>query len=260
MLTLVPLAFDPAAQAQTAPADPRVGVWTLSSAQATLDPPNRLSITSQPGGMHVVMSGETHFDFTADLNGKKSPAPGNLGFDQIELHKISKREAEVKEEKGGALIASVREKLSQDGNELTSTTAVTGRAVQTTVWTRTGGKKAKLDPFVGEWTQDPGKTRLQQGQKLQIEADGQGGTRFIADYSYTGRLDGKPYDLKNSRNDTVTLTLVDAHTVDAAYRRDNQVTQTDKWVVSADGHEMTVTTAGTLETGQRLTEKLTFKK
>ncbi len=82
----------------------------------------------------------------------------------------------------------------------------------------------------------------------------------MADYSYTGRLDGKPYDLKNSRNDTITLTLADAHTVNAVYRRDNQVTQTDKWVVSADGHEMTVNTAGTLETGQRLTEKLTFKK
>jgi hypothetical protein len=210
--------------------------------------------------MHVVMSGETHFDFTANLNGKKSPAPGNLGFDRIELHKIDRRQAEVKEEKNGAVIATVREKLSQDGSELTSTTAVTGKAVQITVWTRTRGKKAKLDPFVGEWTEDLGKSLMQQGQKLQIEADGQGGTRFLADYSYTGRLDGKPYDLKNSRNDSVVLSLVDAHTVDAVYQRDNQVTQKDRWVVSADGHQMIVSTSGTLETGQRLAEKLVFQK
>ncbi len=69
-------------------------------------------------------------------------------------------------------------------------------------------------------------------------------------------FDGKQYDLKNSRNDTVTLQLVDPHTVDAIYRRDDQVTQKDRWVVSADGQQMTLTTTGTLETGQRVTEKL----
>jgi hypothetical protein len=31
-------------------------------------------------------------------------------------------------------------------------------------------------------------------------------------------------------------------------------------VVSADGQQMTLTTTGTLETGQHLTEKLVFKK
>jgi hypothetical protein len=58
----------------------------------------------------------------------------------------------------------------------------------------------------------------------------------------------------------VTLELVDPRTVDASYQRDNQITQKDRWVVSADGQQMTLTTAGTLETGQRLTEKLLFKK
>jgi hypothetical protein len=58
----------------------------------------------------------------------------------------------------------------------------------------------------------------------------------------------------------VTLQLVDAHTVDAVYQRDNRATDKDRWVVSADGHQMTLTTAGTLETGQRVTEKLVFKK
>jgi hypothetical protein len=82
----------------------------------------------------------------------------------------------------------------------------------------------------------------------------------MGDFSYTARFDGKVYDLKNSRNDTVTLELVDPHTVDARYQRDGQVTQKDRWVVSADGQQMSVATTGTLETGQRLTEKLVFKK
>ena len=82
----------------------------------------------------------------------------------------------------------------------------------------------------------------------------------MGDFSYTARFDGKQYDLKNSRNDTVTLELGDPHTVNAVYRRGDQVTQKDSWVVSADGQKLTLSTAGTLETGQRLTEKLLFKK
>ena len=209
---------------------------------------------------HVVMSGETHLDFVANSNGRPSAAPGNLAFNQIELRRIDKRQAEVKEEKDGAVVATVREKISNDGNELTSTTTAPGHSDKITVWTRSGGKKVPNDLFAGEWTQDLSKTRLRQGLVLKIEADGSGGIRFLGDFSYTARFDGKPYDLRNSRNDTVTLELVDSHTVDASYQRDNQVTQKDRWVVSADGQQMTLTTSGTLETGQRVTEKLVFKK
>jgi hypothetical protein len=42
--------------------------------------------------------------------------------------------------------------------------------------------------------------------------------------------------------------------------RDDQVTQNDSWVVSADGRQMTLTTTGTLETGQHVTEKVAFQK
>ena len=95
---------------------------------------------------------------------------------------------------------------------------------------------------------------------LKIEAEGDGGVRFSGDFSYSARFDGKEHDLKNSKNDTVTLQLVDARTVDSIYRRDDQIAQKDRWVVSADGAEMTLTTTGTLETGQRIMEQLLFKK
>jgi hypothetical protein len=248
------------ATAQPGGADPRIGSWTLISAQSSLDPPNRLSITPLHDGVHVVMSGETRLDFTANWNGHDSSAPGNLAFNQIELRRIDKRQAEVKEKKDGTVVATVREKLSNDGNELTTTTAAAGHTDKITVWTRSGGAKVAKDLFAGEWTQDLTKTRLRQGLVLKIETDGSGAIRFLGDFSYTARFDGKPYDLKNSRNDTVTLELVDPHTVDAIYRRDNQVTQTDRWVVSAEGQQMTLSTTGTLETGQRVTEKLSFKK
>jgi hypothetical protein len=101
---------------------------------------------------------------------------------------------------------------------------------------------------------------MRQGLLLKFEADGKGGVRFSGDFSYTARFDGKQYDLKNSRNDTVSLELVDAHTVDAIYRRDGQQVQKDRWVVSADGRQMTLTSTGTFETGQKMSEKLGFQK
>lgn len=240
-------------------ADPRIGSWTLVSAQSTLNPPNTLSITALHDTVHVVMSGETRLDFTAKSDGHNTPVPGNPGFNEVELHRVGKQ-AEVKEMKDGTVVATVREKVSMEGNELTITTARTGHADQITVWTRSGGAKVLRDPMAGNWTEDLSKTRLRQGLVLKIDSDTNGGVRFSGDFSYAARFDGKPYDLRNSRNDTVTLQLVDPHTVDSIYRRDEQVTQKDRAVVSADGQTMTLTTTATLETGQHLVEKLVFKR
>lgn len=240
--------------------DPRVGTWTLISAQSSLDPPNHLSVVRLHDSVHVVMTGETHLDFTANSNGHQSAAPGNLEFNQIELHRIDKKQAEVEEKKDGAVVGTIREKLSADGNTLTATRVARSHPDQITVWTRTGGAKSARDLFGGEWTEDLSKTRMAQGLVLKIETNGSGATHFLGDFSYTARFDGKQYDLMDSRNDTVVLGLVDPHTVESVYRRGDQVTQKDRSVVSPDGHEMTVTTTGTLETGQRLTEKLLFKK
>jgi hypothetical protein len=245
---------------QAGSADPRIGTWTLISAQSNLDPPNRLSVTPLHNGVHVVMTGETHFDFTANSNGHKSPAPGNLAFNQIELHRIDKRQAEVQQEKNGAVVGTVREKLSIDGNELTITTSSKNHPDQITVWTRSGGAKVAGDLFAGEWTEDLSKTRLRQGLVLKVEVEGSGAVHFLGDFGYTARFDGKQYDLQNSRNDTVMLELLDPQTVESVYRRDDQVTQNDKWVLSADGRQLTLTSTGKLETGQRLTEKLLFKR
>ena len=254
------LLFGLLAAAQVGTADPRIGSWQLISAQSSLDPPNKLSITSQHGEVHVVISGSTHADFTAKLNGHDTPVQNNPAFDQIELKKIDKRQVELREKKNGAVVTTIHEKLSKDGSELTSKTSQAGRAEKITVWKRTGGKKSATDLFAGEWTEDLSKSRMGQGLALKIEGDGKDGVRLSGDYSYNARFDGKEYDVKNSTNDTVTLQLVDPHTVDAIYRRENQITQKDRWVVSADGTAMTVTISGTLETGQQLKETLVFRK
>ena len=100
------------------------------------------------------MSGETHLDFTAKFDGHDTSVPGNPAFNQVELRRIDKRQAEVKEKKDGAVVATIREKLSKDGNELTITTASTGHADQITVWTRSGSAKVAGDLLAGEWMQE----------------------------------------------------------------------------------------------------------
>ena len=240
--------------------DPRIGSWKLVSAQCTLVPPNKLSITDLHDEVHVVMSGDKHLDFTASGKGHETAVPGNPAFNQVELHRIDRKHAELKEEKDGAVVATVRESISADGSELTITTSSIGHADETSVWTRSGGAKTARDLFAGEWTQDMSKTLLRQGFPLTIEPAGNDEVRFSGNFSYTARFDGKQYDLRNSRNDTVALQLVDSHTVDSIYRRDDQVTQKDRWVVSPDGQQMTMTTSGTFESGQHISEKLVFKK
>jgi hypothetical protein len=249
-----------AAALQLSAADPRIGSWTLVSAQSALDPPNKLSITPVHDRVHVVSSGETHIDFTTSWNGHATPVESNPAFNHIEVRRIGKNGVDVKEKKDAFLVATIHYKLSVDGNELTGITSEKGRPDRTTVWTRSGGTKVADNLFAGEWTEDMSKTRMAQGLALKIEADGNDGVRFSSDFSYTARFDGKEYDLRNSVNDTVTLQLVDAHTVDANYRRDNKVTQKDRWVVSPDGQQMTVTTTGMLETGQQVKETLVFRK
>ena len=143
-------------------------------------------------------------------------------------------------------MATVREKISNDGNELIITTASNSHPTQITVWTRSGGVKVAKDLLAGEWTQDLTKTRLSQGMVLKIEPDGNGGVRFSGDFSYTARFDGKQYDLQNSRNDTVTLQLVDSHTVDSFTGETIRLRKRTGGWFQPMGQQMTLTTTGTL--------------
>jgi hypothetical protein len=241
-------------------ADPRIGSWKLVSAQSTLNPPNKLSVKPLKDAIHVEISGETHVDFTAKNDGHETAVEGNPAFNRVELQRIDKFQTQIKEKKDGVVVATILNKLSPDAKELTVTTSDKNHTIRVAVWTRRGGAKVADNLFAGEWTQDLSKSRLKQGLSLKIEPDGADGVRFSGEFSYTGRFDGKDYNLKNSRNDTVTLALTDAHTVDSIYKRDNQVTEKDRWVVSADGQQMTLTTTGMLETGQQISENLVFHK
>lgn len=238
--------------------DPRLGTWKLVSADSSLTPPRVLSISHAGKGVHVKISG-VHIEFTSGWDGKDNHVQNIPAFNQVVMRRIGKDQAEIKEKKNGALVATLHDKVSSDRKELVTTTVQPGREDQITVWKRTGGAVDAGNPFIGEWTQDFSKTRLRQGLVLKIEPNGSG-VHFAGDFSYTANLDGKDYPLKDSRNDTVALALVDPHTVTSAYKRGDEIAEQDRWVVSADGQEMTMTSSGELGTGERIKESLVFRK
>ncbi len=75
------------------------------------------------------------------------------------------------------------------------------------------------------------------------------------DFSYSAKLDGKDYPTENSRDDTVLLRQIDAHTVEAIYKRAGKITDQDQWTVSTDGKRSTLSADGTLRSGRRITLK-----
>lgn len=240
-------------------ADPRIGTWKLVSADSHLEPPRVLSISHKGKGVHVAISG-VNVEFTSNWDGHDNHVENVPAFNQIVMRKVGKDGAEIKEKKDGALVATLHDKLSADHKELVTTTVRPGREDEITVWERTGGPHDPGNLFIGEWTQDFSKTRLGQGLVIKIEPSGKDGVHFSGDFSYTANFDGRDYPLKDSRDDTVALALVDAHTVDATYKRGDDVGDKEHWIVSADGQQMTLNTTGTLGTGERIKENLVFRK
>jgi hypothetical protein len=259
-LTMLNLTWIVLAAARLWAADPRIGSWKLVAADSALDPPRVLLVASHGKGVHVEILGSTHFEFTAHWDGHDNHVQNNPAFNQIVMRRIDKNQTEIKEKKNGALVATLRDTISSDRKELTILTVQQGHKDQITVWERSGTLHNAANPFLGNWTQDLSKTRLRQGLELNIEPDGKDGVHFVGEFSYTANFDGRDYPLKDSRDDTVALVLVDAQTVDSTYRRGDQIADRDRWSISADGRQMTLKTTGVLGTGERIRENLVFQK
>jgi hypothetical protein len=133
---------------------PRIGSWKLVSADSALNPPRKLSIAPQGKGVHVVMVGSPRLDFTAGWDGHDNHVQNIPAFNQIVIRRIDKNQAEIKEKKNGALVATLRDKISSDRKELTSTTVQPGHEDQITVWERSEGMHDVANPFI--WQLDRG--------------------------------------------------------------------------------------------------------
>jgi hypothetical protein len=124
--TMLKLTWTVVVAARLYAADPRIGAWKLVSADSALDPPRVLFITPQGKGVHVVILGSTHLDFTAAWDGHDNHVQNIPAFNQIVMRRIDKNESEIKEKKNGALVATLHDKVSGDRKQLTITTVQQG--------------------------------------------------------------------------------------------------------------------------------------
>ena len=67
---------------------------------------------------------------------------------------------------------------------------------------------------------------------------------------YTAAFDGKDVTIQGSALDRVSLRRANARTIERAGKVGGEVTETQKWSISADGKVLTVTTSGTSEAGE----------
>jgi len=63
--TMLKLTWIVVVSARLCAADPRIGAWKLVSADSALDPRECSSLRLKGKGVHVVILGSTHLDFTA---------------------------------------------------------------------------------------------------------------------------------------------------------------------------------------------------
>lgn len=241
-------------------ADPRIGTWKLVSAKVTTDRPNIRTITAVPNGIRVADS-PVGLESTARFDGRDYPVKGIPAFNQISPRQIGKSTIEVTNKKDGKFVNIFTFRVMQGGMEMTGTTHFPdGRPDQIVAYTRTGGAKDPANLVIGEWTVNRSKSAMLTQAPLKFEAEGADGVRMSWDFSYSAKLDGKDYPIQNSRDDTVLLRQIDAHTVEAIYKRAGKITDQDRWTVSADGKRLTLSADGTLRSGRRIHTEEVFAK
>ena len=241
-------------------ADPRIGTWKLVSAKVVTDPPAKRIITAIPNGLHLVDSPQG-IETTALFDGRDYPVRNSPAFNQVSPRKIDQRTIEVTNKKDGKFVNTFTFKVLSGGLEMTGTTHYPdGRPDRIVAYERTGGAKDPDNTVIGEWTVNRSKSTMLTAAPLTFKPDGADGVSMNWDFSYSAKLDGKDYALKNSRDDTVMLRQVDARTVEATYKRGGKVADQDRWVVSPDGKRMTLTADGTLRSGAHIHTEEVFEK
>ena len=132
------------------------------------------------------------------------------------------------------------------------------------------------DPFVGTWQMNVAKSKYTPGPMPKsvtttIEAAGQGykisvknepASGPMLQYSYTTALDGREGAVtgNNPLADVVTVTRIDASTMEMLNKKGGKTTTTQRSVVSTDGKTRTVTTSGNDAQGQKVSNVAVFEK
>lgn len=130
------------------------------------------------------------------------------------------------------------------------------------------------DPFVGIWTLDPDESDYQFGEPpasgtYTLEADGDAYNVTMIwttvdgkpmEASYSSVPDGMEYPYDSPAVDTVSMTRVDAYTLDSASKKDGQVIAYARRELSDDRQSMTITQSGTTPEGDPFANVSVYRK
>lgn len=245
-------------------ADPRIGTWKEISLEE--NPTTRLTVAPEANGIHLVIAGDAGgaLEFTAKFDGLDYPVRHTVAVNQIALRKVSKSIIEATFKKDGRATGGVRRyEVSTDGNELVCTDTVTGQEDQyALVFDRKGGPRDSTNLVVGAWIMNHAKTVQRNPEMITFTADGENGVDFSgsAGFGYTAQFDGKDYPTQQSRDDAVSLKLVDAQTVKETWKSHGIVTTSVRCLVSPDGQQLTMISEGVQPDGKHFKSKEVYRK
>lgn len=132
-----------------------------------------------------------------------------------------------------------------------------------------------LEGFLGIWTLNPARSKYELGQPPQagtyiLEPDGDGlkvSMKWVDannnEHSqvYRGIPDGKHYPYtENPAVDAMTMTLIDAKTLDTSALKEGQIVSYARRVLSDDGATMTITMSGKTPQGTEYTNLAIYEK
>ena len=127
------------------------------------------------------------------------------------------------------------------------------------------GLWAEDNPFFGTWKQNAAKSRMTRASytnsrivvlapygengwtRVTLNTDDKGET---TEEHYSAQFDGKDYPTLGSDPRVISLKRVDAHTVEATFKRNGRVTTHSRLVLSPDGKTLTQTSSGEQDAGR----------
>jgi hypothetical protein len=181
-------------------------------------------------------------DIKAD--GRDHPRTGSPYSDAMSVRAVDDHTIEVVAKKGGKVVSTNKDTVSEDGKSLTSEWSFVTESGQEgngkMSSTRVGAAPSGAHAASGTWKADKVENASDSVLKVTFEAtdDGVSMNDGTGD-SYTAKFDGKDYPYKGDPGVTsVSLKKIDANTVEETDKRNGKVIAVSRMTVSADGRTM----------------------
>ncbi len=188
-------------------------------------------------------SGSTKITLRFRIDGKDYPVP-LIPDRTVSWREVDHNTWETTMNRGGQVISTSRQQLSEDGNRFTVTSRLKMQSgaedAVSMVYERVSGERSGL---TGEWK--PVSEKRSRPAVIKLEA-ADGAVRFSdvdSGVGYDARLDGKDYPYSGPNvlpNLTVSIQSEDGHSIREAFNRDGKAIYETVLTLSVDGRRLSV--------------------